>query len=74
MGAESFDVDFKLATPPPGVQDWIKGVAKAFSAGSFQLTEGRTFCQFHIEFDTIEKAGSFAKAMANVLQELFVPD
>jgi len=66
MDASSFDVDFKLVAPSPGLRAWIKNTARAFYATSFQLTESLGVWECHVEFDTIEKAGIFAKAITNV--------
>jgi hypothetical protein len=66
MEAPSFDVNFKLVAPPPGLRDWLKNTARAFYATSFQLTESLGFWECRVEFDTIEKAGIFAKAITNV--------
>ena len=66
MGAHSFDVDFKLVAPPPGLRDWIKNTARAFSASLFQLSESVGFWECHVEFDTMEKARSFAKTITSV--------
>ena len=67
----SFDVDFEMAVPPKGTQqalkDQFKRTAGAFWADTSVVIEGADSWKFHAEFDTVEKCGSFAKRIAQIM-------
>ena len=67
----SFDVDFEMAVPPKGTQqalkDQFKRIAGDFWADTSAVVGGADTWKFHAEFDTVEKCGSFAKRIAQIL-------
>src|ERR1700736_1341606 len=60
-----------MAVPPKGTQqalkDQFKRTAGAFWADTSVVIERADSWKFHAEFDTVEKCGSFAKRIAQIM-------